>query len=146
MKLVWLIVRIAFGALFIWSGIAKLKDPLSFADAVRNFRIIQDPIAPAMALFIPWVEVCAGIGVMAGRFARGGAFLLVGALFVFTGAVVAAWLRGLDITCGCFATNEALNYPEKVIQNVLLLVWGIAIWWKSEMESVEMIENSDVIN
>ena len=126
MKIVWLILRLAFGALFIWSGIAKLKDPITFADAVRNFRIIGDPIAPAMALFIPWVEVIAGICVMAGRYARGGSFVLIGSLFLFTGAVVAAWLRGLDITCGCFGDNEELNYPVKVLQNVILLVWGPA--------------------
>ncbi len=135
MKVVWLILRLVFGALFIWSGIAKLKDPILFADAVRNFRIVGDPIAPAMALFIPWVEVLAGIAVMTERFARGGAFILVGSLVAFTAAIGLSWVRGLDIMCGCFGDNEIINYPVKMAQNIGLLVWGFLLWWRAEMSA-----------
>ena len=34
MNIFRLILRLAFGAVFIWSGIAKLKDPINFADAI----------------------------------------------------------------------------------------------------------------
>ncbi len=142
MKIFWLILRLGFGALFIWSGIAKLKDPISFAEDVRNFRIIGDPIAPAMALLIPWVEIVAGIAVMAGKWARGGAFVLVGALVMFTGAVILGWVRGLDITCGCFGGNEELNYPVKVAENIGLLIWGMAIWFRAEMDEVSTAPSS----
>lgn len=126
-------LRLVFGALFIFSGIMKLKDPISFADAVRNFRLIGDPIAPAMALFVPWVEVIAGIAVMLDRFVKGGSFLLVTSLLVFTLAIAVSWARGLDISCGCFGQNEELNYPVKIVQNIILLATGIAIWWKYEI-------------
>lgn len=143
MKVFWLILRLGFGAIFIWSGIAKLKDPITFADTVRNFRLIGDPLAPAMALLIPWIEVVSGVAVMAGKWVRGGAFLLVGALVMFTGAVLISWARGLDITCGCFGRNEELNYPVKVFENVLLLIWGVAIWFRAEMEAFNGSLTSD---
>ncbi|MBP82481.1 MAG: hypothetical protein CMO61_01375 [Verrucomicrobiales bacterium] len=143
MKVFWLILRLGFGALFIWSGVAKLKDPITFADTVRNFRLIGDPVAPAMALLIPWIEVVSGVAVMAGKWVRGGAFLLVGALVMFTGAIAISWARGLDITCGCFGSNEELNYPVKVFENVLLLVWGVAIWFRAEMKAFNGSLTSD---
>lgn len=133
MNTFWFILRLAFGGLFIFSGVMKLKDPIFFADVVRNYQLIGDPIAPALALLVPWIEIFAGIAVMLERFVRGGSFILTGALMVFTLAIAISWIRGLDITCGCFGQNEELNYPVKMVQNILLLAVGIAIWWKAEL-------------
>ncbi len=128
MKQITLVLRLLFGAVFIWSGIAKLKDPISFAESVRNFQIIGDPIAPALALFIPWVEIIAGIAVMIGKGLRGGAGILLASLIVFTAAIGVAWARGLDISCGCFGGSGAVNYPLKISQNFLLLAMGFVVW------------------
>ncbi|MCH1505252.1 MAG: DoxX family membrane protein, partial [Verrucomicrobiales bacterium] len=83
-NVIWTVVALLFGALFIWSGVAKLKDPITFADNVRNFQVIGDPFAPAVALFLPWVEVFAGIALMSGRFAKGGSFIIMGLMVFFT--------------------------------------------------------------
>lgn len=124
MKVLLLILRIVFGALFLWSGVAKLKDPILFAESIRHFDLVGDPLGPALALFIPWVELLAGIGIMWDRFAAGSAFLLTASLVIFTGAVGIAWARGLDISCGCFGGTEAMNYPLKMAQNLGLILWG----------------------
>ncbi|MEM9018065.1 MAG: MauE/DoxX family redox-associated membrane protein [Verrucomicrobiota bacterium] len=137
MDKVFFVLRLAFGGLFIFSGVIKLKDPILFAEAVRNYQIIGDPIAPAMALFLPWVEIFAGIAVMLERFVRGGALILVASLIIFTGAIAISWVRGLDITCGCYGSYELVNYPVKVAQNVGLLIVGIAIWFRAEMATVQ---------
>jgi putative oxidoreductase len=129
------ILRLTFGAVFIWSGIAKLKDPISFADAVRNFEIVNDPIAPALALLIPWVEVIAGIFTMAGKLWRGSVFTLFLSLVVFTIALAIAWTRGLDISCGCFGGSGAVNYPLMISRNVGLAVMGWLIFKFREMPS-----------
>lgn len=132
------VIRLGYGAVFIWSGIAKLKDPISFADAVRNFQIIGDPFCAAAALFIPWVEIFAGIGIMWDRLVRGSAALLAGSVAVFTVAIIIAWIRGLDISCGCFGGSGEINYPVKVAQNVVLIAAGCFFWWKA-------VQDSDVI-
>ena len=129
MKIVLFLVALAFGALFLWSGVAKIKDPISFAEAVRNYRLIGDPFAAAVAFFIPWLEVFAGIGVMTDKFRKGGAAVLTLSLIAFTGAIVIAWMRGLDITCGCFGDETPMNYPVKVAQNLGLMVVGGLLWW-----------------
>ena len=125
----WLVflASLAFGALFLWSGIAKIKDPISFAEAIRNYRLVGDPVAPALAHFLPWLEVFAGFAVMWERMRQGAAALLTGMLVVFTLCILSAWIRGLDITCGCFGGEEVINYPVKVFQNVALIAAGIWI-------------------
>lgn len=127
----WLLffASLGFGALFLWSGVMKVKDPVSFAEAIRNFRRVGDPIAPGLAHFIPWLEIFAGIAVMWDRTRQGAAALLTLLVLGFTGVVVIAWIRGLDITCGCFGGEETMNYPVKVAQNLGLVVWGAALWW-----------------
>ena len=129
MKTLLFVVALAFGALFLWSGVGKIKDPVAFAEAVRNYQLIGDPYAAVAALFIPWVEVFAAIGVMTDRFRKGSAAILTVSLLVFTAAIVIAWMRGLDITCGCFGDETPMNYPVKVAQNVGLMVAGTVLWW-----------------
>lgn len=135
MNTLWFLIRLVFGAFFLLSGVLKLKDPILFAEAVRNYKLIGDPFAPAMALFVPWVEVIAGIGVMTDRFARGASLLLLGAMLVFTGAIGISWIRGLDITCGCFGGNEELNYPVKMAQNLGLILIAFLTWRRSELQA-----------
>jgi uncharacterized membrane protein YphA (DoxX/SURF4 family) len=129
----WLVffASLAFGALFLWSGVAKVKDPVSFAEAIRHFRLVGDPVAPALAHFLPWLEIFAGAAVMWDRTRQAGAALLTLLLLGFTGAVVIAWVRGLDIACGCFGGEESMNYPVKVAQNLGLIVWGAMLFFLS---------------
>jgi putative oxidoreductase len=131
MKTFTFIVAFAFGILFLWSGIGKVKEPIAFAEAIRNFQLIGDPFAAVFAYFIPWVEVFAGIAVITDRFRKGGASILTASLVVFTGAIVISWMRGLDISCGCFGDDTPINYPVKVAQNLGLIATGIFLWWSA---------------
>lgn len=124
------VLSLVFGALFIWTGIGKVKDPVSFAEAIRNYRIVGDPIAPALAHFLPWLEIFAGLGILWERTRQGAAALLTLLLVGFTLGIVSAWIRGLDITCGCFGSEEPMNYPVKVAQNVALAAIGGWVWWQ----------------
>lgn len=126
-----LLARLLLGGVFLWAGIAKLMDPLSFADAVRNFRIVGDPIAPGVALFLPWLEIFAAISVLWGRTARAGATILLGCVCVFCAALILAWMRGLDISCGCFGGTGAVNYPVRLLQNAVLVALCMVVWLSS---------------
>lgn len=131
MKVMTFIFALAFGSLFLWSGVGKIKDPISFAEAVRNYRLIGDPWAAAAAHLIPWLEIFAGGAVMWDRMRQGAAALLTLLLFGFTLAIISAWIRGLDITCGCFGSEVPMNYPVKVAQNLGLIAFGFWLWWSA---------------
>ncbi len=118
-------LRILFGSLFLWSGIAKIKQPLAFADAVRNFDLVGDPLAPALAILIPCLEITAGLFALLGLFWRGAVAILTASLLLFSAALVVAWGRGLDVSCGCFGGGGAINYPLALGRNALLIATGL---------------------
>jgi len=43
-------------------------------------------------------------------------------MFVFIAALIAAWIRGLDITCGCFGGADKGRYAWWLTRDVALLV------------------------
>ncbi|MCB1093040.1 MAG: hypothetical protein KDL87_15995 [Verrucomicrobiae bacterium] len=125
------ILVILYGLFWLWSGVAKLKDPAGFAMAIRNFRLLGDPWIAASALFIPAVEIVCASSVVFGKGRWGALSLLWVSLLIFTTAIVISWVRGLDISCGCFGTGDGstVHYPAKVAQNLALLALGGWLWW-----------------
>lgn len=118
-----------FGAIFIWSGWLKVCDPAAFLVSVRGFHILPDPFAAWLALGLPWLEILAGLAVVAGWMRRGGLLLLNGSLVVFAIALVSAWVRGLDIDCGCFGRGTgATSIATALIRDAVLLLAGGWLW------------------
>ncbi len=125
------ILRILYGLVWLWAGVAKFKDPTAFSLAIRNFDLIGDPWVAAAALFLPPLECVAAFAVIFRRGAAGGLAILWGALLVFTVAIAVSWARGLDIECGCFGlSGSTVNYPLKLAQNFGLLAVGGWLWWR----------------
>jgi uncharacterized membrane protein YphA (DoxX/SURF4 family) len=106
----WLAVgflaRLALGASFVYASWDKLFHPAAFADIVSGFRILPPVLVNLLAVVLPWVELIAGGLLVVGLLTESSAFLLGFLALVFTGAVSAALLRGLDITCGCFTVTQ----------------------------------------
>jgi hypothetical protein len=76
------------------------------------------------------------------RFAKSASFLITGMVAVFTILILSAWIRGLDISCGCFGGTGEMNYPVKIAQNVGLITMGALIWWKSTSPSATVLKKS----
>ncbi len=120
-------MRVFLGALFVLSGVLKLKNPELFAIDIHNFRIVRDPIPSLIALTLPWLEIFAGLALIARRIYLGALVVLLGSLAVFIVALGSAWIRGLEITCGCFGDSaETTNYPLAIARNLVLI--GLAVF------------------
>jgi len=126
-KKLGIVLSIVFGSIFIWSGVVKLMNPAEFANAIRNFELVGDPIAPFLALSLPLLEVVCGVAVVFGKLWRGAAVLLLASLVLFTCALAIAAAKGLDINCGCFGGSESSNYPIAFVRNSGLFAIGLAI-------------------
>ncbi len=121
----------AFGGLFLWSGVVKALDPQAFLFNVRSFQMLPDPWAAVLALGLPWVEIFAALAVIAGGWARSGLALLGAALLVFLGVLGYAWARGLDISCGCFGqTENKTNFPAQIFLDLVLLAIAAWLFWR----------------
>lgn len=120
-----IVLAVIFGGVFVWSGFLKAQDPGAFIISVRSFRILHDPYAAWLALFLPWLEIFAGLAVITGLGRRGGLLLLNLSLVMFAIALVSAWSRGIDVDCGCFGGKDSeTQIVDALVRDVVLLAVG----------------------
>jgi putative oxidoreductase len=117
-----LLTRLALAGVFLYAGVLKALDPGLFLLDVRSFQLLRDPWAAVLALGLPWLEIFAAVALGLGGWARGALLVMAGMLISFGIALVAAWGRGLDVTCGCFGASEnRTNFPEVLTRDAVLL-------------------------
>ena len=112
------------GAVFLVAGILKILDPGSLLIATDTYRLIPYHWSYLLALYLPWVEVLAGLGIIFKKFYPGSLLLIMAFLALFVIALIQGWLRGLNIICGCFAqasTESAGKYVYYVVRDLMLL-------------------------
>jgi len=105
------ILRAAVAATFAWAAVAKIVDPAGFFAAIKTYRALPEVGALLLALWLPWAELCAAGAVFWPRHRRAALGLLFALSLVFLGALSQAWLRGLDINCGCFGRPALVRGP-----------------------------------
>src|SRR5512139_116266 len=98
-------VRLALGALFIYSAWPKIADPPAFAQMLSNYRLLPGALVNPTALVLPWLEMVAGICLVAGIMRRGAALWIAVLLVVFMGALAINLARDLAVDCGCFSVT-----------------------------------------
>lgn len=94
--------RIVLGGSFAVAAALKVQDPATFAADIDHFRLLPYPLTLGLALYLPWLELFCGAAVLVRRHERGALLVLAGLCAGFALALASAWLRGLDISCGCF--------------------------------------------
>jgi putative oxidoreductase len=121
-QFVWRIVDLILGGIFIYAGAIKVLDPVQFAIDIDNYKILPWTIGVGLAFYLPWLEIICGIAVIARRLYLGGLSILTALVAVFLVATIAAKVRGLDITCGCFGhASQNWNFPAHLALDLALL-------------------------
>ena len=69
-------------------------------------HLLPETAGRVLALILPPLELLAGVFLILGIFDAGASAIVFGLMVIFTLAVGAALARRLDISCGCFATEE----------------------------------------
>jgi uncharacterized membrane protein YphA (DoxX/SURF4 family) len=136
------LARIVLGGIFIYSGTVKILDPSGFAQAVSNYRIIPDWLVNPFALVLPWIETVAGISMILGIWIPGGSLVIGSLLLVFTIALSAALIRGLDISCGCFSTTQegqTITWSYLVRDIILFIMTGFVFLRDTGLASLERV-------
>ena len=101
-QFIWRFVDLIIGGVFIYAGAIKVLDPVGFANDIDNYKILPWTIGVGLAFYLPWMEIFCGLALIARRLYLGGLSILTALTSVFIIATIAAKVRGLDITCGCF--------------------------------------------
>ena len=126
--LVW-ICKFGLGALFVYSAWDKVNDPGLFAEVVKRYEILPIWAVGLFSLTLPMVELLVGLLFILTKWLREAAFLTVGLLMLFIGALSIAAVRGLEIDCGCFGVSAGGGRMELLLaigRDIVLLM--PAIW------------------
>lgn len=103
-----LISRLVLGGIFLLAGVAKIGVPDAVRYAINQYSLpIPSFIVEAMAIGMPILEVLVGVWILFGLFTRFSAVIAGAMMVIFTIALTQAWLRGLNIDCGCFGGPQA---------------------------------------
>ena len=55
------LLQFLLGAVFVYAGAVKLRDPLAFADSIATFKILPAFLVNPLALILPPLEVLTGV-------------------------------------------------------------------------------------
>jgi putative oxidoreductase len=130
MKFVWRILDLIVGGLFVYAGVLKVLDPMQFGVDIDNYKTLPWFVSVRLAFYLPWLEISCGLALVFRFLYRGGLSILTALTLVFISATIAAKVRGLDITCGCFGhASQHWSFPQHMAVDLAILIGVIALWF-----------------
>jgi putative oxidoreductase len=128
------ILDFVLAAVFIYAGALKAFDPVQFASDIDNYKILPWPVSVALAFYLPWLEIFCGLGLVFRFFYRGALSILTALILVFTLGIIAAKVRGLDITCGCFGhVSQHWSFLSHLATNLAILGALLALGFSNRL-------------
>jgi putative oxidoreductase len=137
-KVILLAARTALAWTFIHAGALKVWDfsraqpaTQDFVVAIQQFHLLPSPDASVLlAVYLPWVEIFAALGLFVRRVQLGAAATIAGMTTLFIGALASAWARGLRIECGCFGRDEvSTDFPALLMRDGCILIAALVIFF-----------------
>jgi uncharacterized membrane protein YphA (DoxX/SURF4 family) len=106
-----LAARLYLAAIFLLACWHKILEPAAFALDIATYQILPLYLVNPLAIVLPWVELAAGLMLLLGFRTRAAALLVAGMMAIFTVAISIAVAKGLDMSCGCFASQGSVEDP-----------------------------------
>jgi len=129
MKFFWHIVDLIVGGIFVYAGVVKVLDPVQFANDIDNYKTLPWFVSVRLAFYLPWLEIFCGLALIFRFLYRGGLSILTVLIAVFIGVTIAAKMRGLDITCGCFGhASKNWNFSTHLVLDLLILLAAVVLF------------------
>lgn len=100
-------VRVYLGGVFLHASLHKIQEPYEFALSVATYQILPLGLVNLFAIVLPWLELVTGLLLIAGAWTKENALLILGMMILFTTSLGIALARGYQMSCGCFASQEA---------------------------------------
>lgn len=129
MRAVWFVSSVLYGALFVYAGVGKMADPVTFAGVIFNYQILPAKLVYGAALLLPALEIVCGLALSVNFFARGATVIMNALMLVFLAGMAWAWSRGLDVTCGCFGGAGDAVSKATLTRDALILALGLVAMW-----------------
>ncbi|RPI27046.1 MAG: DoxX family membrane protein [Acidobacteria bacterium] len=126
-----IISRLIVGGIFIYAAVDKIAHPDQFAEIVNNYKLMPAKTINVMAIIMPWLELVAGVLLVAGVWVKDNAAILGALLLVFIVAISINLARGLDFDCGCFSTAASTKNASiwLLVRDIALLLPVFHLLW-----------------
>jgi uncharacterized membrane protein YphA (DoxX/SURF4 family) len=103
-----LALRLLLGAFFVYASLDKIWSPAAFAKIVYQWQVVGPVSSNLVAVTLPWIELLAGLLLIAGVSKRESALVVALMLVVFIVAAGSVMARGIDVAnCGCVSVAKA---------------------------------------
>lgn len=125
------ILRLGLGAIFAWAAVVKILEPREFLDAIQSYHLLSGLPAGIVAVWLPWLELTLAVALWVPRVSRAATGMIAILCTLFLASLVQAWLRGIDITCGCFGDSSVVSgsdYLPYVARDVALVIAALLLW------------------
>ncbi|MDR1542956.1 MAG: DoxX family protein [Prevotellaceae bacterium] len=126
-RITGLILRILFGAVFVFSGFVKAIDPLGTAykmqDYLHAMGFLQfDNLALACAILMIAAEFSIGLALISGIKVKLFSWAALLFMLFMTPLTLWIWLKNPVTDCGCFGDFLIISNPATFWKNIVLLV------------------------
>ena len=120
---------LVLGGIFLYAAHAKILDPRPLVTIIWNYRVLPAGPINLMAIYMPWMELLAGIALVTGFKRRAAALCSTGLLIAFMVALGINALRGVNVACGCFSTSadDVHNAWFLVLRDVPMLLAALVM-------------------
>ena len=126
--------HLRFASVFSDLGNLSLANVAEFASDIDNFKLLPWPVSVALAFYLPWLEIFCALGLLFRFLYRGALSILTLSVVAFTLAIIAAKVRGLDITCGCFGhASQHWSFPAHLATNLAILAALLTLGFSSRL-------------
>ena len=123
----WICVA-GLSGIFIVSGVLKLLDLPTFYQSILSFHLIHGAVALIPVYIVPNFELVCGIALWVPILKRGSSLCLATLMVLFTVMLADAWLRGIDVSCGCFGKADAASFTAAKGIARDILFFAMATW------------------
>jgi putative oxidoreductase len=145
-----IIIRLVIGGTFIYAGYQKALDPYTFSQSVIAFKMLPYIASVTLSVYLPWLEIIAGVCLITGFLGRGATYVLLMLALVFVVARASALMRGIQINCDCFGGNESGHDKDvngfmidALLAFALIIeLWITRLWTAQKTQAATTNENT----
>ena len=127
-KTFWILLRIMFGASFVFSGLMKLIDLHGFELALGKFKLLDDSTLPIVKFLVPMIEVVLGTLLVAKVKPVLISQMITWLVIFFTAVIVSKVSEGEELSCNCFGNLSTGKIDHlTILRNIILILVGIGL-------------------
>jgi len=132
-------LRLCLGLAFIWASWHKMLAPDQFALILYGYGIFPADSINLLAIYVPFVELAAGVCLISGVYKRSALILINAMLLGFILIIGFNLIRGHQFDCGCFSLGETKGVGSALgllIRDLIMLGAGLFLWGRFKKETL----------